>query len=423
MTTKYSLFNFFIAIFCFLTMFVPDSYQVIRLGLLCILLLLSFFDRSTINSYVDSLGLFILLMVLAYNMFCCALGAARNAPGAYRVITAELFWPLFFSFIGIRVANKFSISRICKFLIHIEVFLVIWDLWYCLGELKIIPFPSIFKAVDLNYMFGKFGFFIQFSTTHMVTHIFMIPFTMAYCGYSKNKKFYVLVVLMQMFLVSISGRAALILISYAFLGISLLKFLRAKSSFFVKILKLLFILGLISGLVYLASTEVANGVIEYVSNKTVNSFSDTGHVDSTRYYQNKYLLDGWQRHIFLGNGSGSYDSRIVRDKEHPWFYELAYHAFLYQKGLIWLFTFILQLSYIFLGLKKLKKENPLYNCFIYGLFAILIANSVDPYLNKFGCLWMLYLPFVIVLCNTEPFIFRPKKGTKLIFQAVNRRKI
>lgn len=408
MNRHYYLFDFFIVLFCFLTMFVPDSYQIVRLGLLFILLSLTFFDRTSFKLRFDIFGFFLLLGILAYNMFCCVLGATRNAPGAYRVLTAEVFWPLFFSFIGIKVANKFSITQICKILIRIEIFLVLWDLWYCFGELKLIPFPSVFKAVDLSYMFGKFGFFIQFSTTHMVTHIFMIPFTMAYCSYLKKKVFCILFILMQLFLVSISGRAALILISFAFLGVLLIRLLGAKSSFFVKIFKALFILGIISSLVYLSFTDVASGIIQYVSNKIVNSSSDTGHIDSTRYYQKKYLLDGWQNHIFFGNGSGSYDPRVVRDSEHPWFYELSYHAFLYQKGLFWLFSFLLQLLYIFLGLLHLRKENPFYNCLIYGLVAILIANSVDPYLNKFGCLWMLYLPFVIVLCKTKPFVLHSK---------------
>ena len=255
-------------------------------------------------------------------------------------------------------------------------------------------------------MFGKYGFFIQFSTTHMVTHIFMIPFTLSYIDFVKKKLRYLLLVFMQFFLVCISGRAVLILISFAFFGFALLKFLKGKSSFFIKLLKIFLVIGIVSGFVYLATKEVAHGIIEYVSNKIVNSSSDTGHVDSTRYYQQKYLLEGWQNHIFFGNGTGSYDPRVIRDTEHPWFYELAYHAFLFQKGLFWLITFVIQLIYIFLGLKQLSKDNPESKCFVYGLFAILIANSVDPYLNKFGCLWMLYLPFVLVLCKAKPFSIR-----------------
>lgn len=387
-------------------MFVPDSYQIIRLGLLFILLCLTSFDKTTFNLQFDVVGTLLLLGILAYNIFCCALGALRGAPGAYRCLTAEVFWPLFFSFIGIKLVNKFTILQICSLLIKFEIFIVLWDLWYCLGELKLIPFPEIFKSVNLGYAFGKYGFFIQFSTTHMVTHIFMIPFTMAYISFSKKKIRYVLFICMQIFLVCISGRAVLILISFAFWGLSLIKFLRTKNSSFVKALKLLFVLGFVLGIAYLATTDVANGVIKYVSDKIVNSLSDTGHIDSTRYYQHKYLIDGWKKYILFGNGTGSYDPRIIRDFEHPWFYELAYHAFLFQKGLFWLIIFVIQLSYIFWGLKCLSKENPACKCFMYGLFAILVANSVDPYLNKFGCLWMLYLPFIVVLCKAKPFIFK-----------------
>ena len=406
MTQKFYLFDFFIVIFCFFTLFVPDSYQIVRLGLLFVLLVLTAFDKTVLKLRFDTVGTFILLGLLAYNLFCCVLGAARNAPGAYRCLTAEFFWPLFFSFIGIKLAHKFSIQQICTILIRFETFIVLWDLWYCLGELKLVPFSEILKVVDLQYMFGKFGFFIQFSTTHMVTHIFMIPFTLAYISFVQTKLRYILLVCVQLFLVCISGRAALILITFAFLGISLLRFLRAKSSLFIKIVKMVLVSCLIIAVVYFATTEVANGVIEYVSNKIVNSSSATGHIDSTRYFQRKYLIEGWQEHIFFGNGTGSYDSRVIRDKEHPWFYELTYHALLFQKGLLWVFTFGIQLIYIFRGLMCLKKSAPEYTCFLYGLIAVLIANSVDPYLNKFGCLWMLYLPFVLVLCKAKPFRIR-----------------
>lgn len=408
MIKHFYLFDFFVITFCFLTMFVPDSYQFIRFGVLLILLFLTFFNKNIYNLQVDPFGVFILLAILVYNLFCCTLGAVRNAPGAYRVLTAEFLWPILFTFIGIKIAKKYTIIEICKLLLHIEFILVLWDLWYCLGELKIITFPSILKKIDLSYMFGKFGFFIQFSTTHMVTHIFMIPFTMIYYILSERKVFCLLLIPMQLLLVSISGRAVLILITFTFFCNFLLKFLLKKSSFWVIILKTIICVAVVLGIIYLASNEFGEGVVRYISEKIRNTASDTGHVDSTRYFQHKYLLDGWQNHILFGNGSGSYDPRVIRDKEHPWFYELAYHAFLYQKGLFWLFLFIVQLLYIFIGLKQLNDKNHIYNCFAYGLFAILVANVVDPYLNKFGCLWMLYLPFVIVICNAKPFCLHPK---------------
>ena len=48
-----------------------------------------------------------------------------------------------------------------------------------------------------------------------------------------------------------------------------------------------------------------------------------------------------------------------------------------------------------MGAKKYIVSKEVALAMMSGMVAILIANASNPYLDKLGCMWMIYFPFAI----------------------------
>lgn len=392
-------------IYLFLTMFVPDSYRVIRLGVLLVLFFLPFLKVDYFFIKFDKLGFFILFTYITFNFISSVHGMFVGAPGAFRVLTADILWPLLMFFIGIKISKQNDYDYMMKFIVYTGAIISIWDLWYCLGQLNLIAFPLLLNSVDLNYMFGSYGLFCQYSTTHMVSIIFSIPFTIAYLlNYKRNRKLFIIFLLIEFIVVLMSGRAALQCISFASLFyVPFFQMLVSRKK--IKYVKFFFLLSAVGICLLLFVFSYLEDVVTYVRMKIINSINDTESVDSTRFFQVKYLFEGFFEHPFWGNGTGSYTTKVIRDIESPWNYEMFYHALLFQKGAIGFLLFISQIIYIFHRFfKKIKMKllsERIAIPILVGLTSILIASIVDPYIYKLGCIWILYLPYALAITSRE----------------------
>jgi hypothetical protein len=103
----------------------------------------------------------------------------------------------------------------------------------------------------------------------------------------------------------------------------------------------------------------------------------------------------------FGSGFGVGVKDVVRSTERPWTYELTYHLYLYNTGIIGSLFFFILLSFPIYRFYILKKYHPEYNIFtkplIISYIIVLFASSSNPYFtSSFDFLWMLFLPIGVL---------------------------
>lgn len=411
----------FLTIFTFLTFFFPDSYRVVRL---IVLLLLTFtviveHPRTFFNS-----GLFYVLALIIANIFFLLWGLINDAPGAVRSQTVDLLWPILFYIVTQAIDREYKFLHLEKVMVFSYFFVCLFDVLYIVSSLTGISFPFFNVLTEvLDCHFGNYGSFMQYTTSHMCTHIFMVPFVISLLR-SKDvvicKGFLYIIVGMAVTCVLVSGRVALILTSVvcSLVGLYLMKEKKGgiKLKSFFRFLVILFVIVIGIGIISNYLGIQISSIMNYIVQKFVTS-QDPAHPDNgVRMIQKEALLQGWVDSPIIGHGTGSYTPLCIRDENQLWAYEYSYYALLFQKGLIgFLVTFALY-GWILITLLKKRRIGKLRTSiavpFFVGFVAILIANHADPYLAKLGCMWMIFYPFAVANVQKDSLIKYKNKEEK-----------
>lgn len=407
-------------VFLFFTMFLPDSFKWFRLVLLMLLFASATVDIFT-NNFPLGKGIVVLYIYLVYNFFACILGLIEGAPGALRSLSVDILWPVSFYLIGMTLNSERDYAFLLKYMILFTVVLGAFDLWYCLGNLGLLPLPGFFVALDLDLRFGYYGSFIQYMNTHQATFIFMTPFTVALLFDLKKigkyiHPFWVIIAFsLELACLLMSGRVALQVVSA--LSLVFVMFFRF---FLHRVIReivprkkknvlpsfYLIILVLLAGLLIMPrilSLDIGK-IWDYIANKFSSSISES---DNVRLLQFNALMSGWLESPIFGHGTGSYTTEVVREiVDQPWAYELSYCALLFQKGLVGFVIFFVMVLWILhaIWVKIKRRIYPEYLAlpFLIGFICFLIANAADPYLSKFGYMWVLFIPFAMASSEWTP---------------------
>ena len=406
---KINIYICILALFMFAVMFVPTTYSGIRFILFIALLLVAILSCGGKIS-PERGALYVFITYILYGIVSFAVGLFNKAPGAIPSLKTSIFWPLIYVLVGSFIAKKKYALKLSKLMLLFEFVVCIYDLWYCISCITPIPFPSLLLKINLDLSFNKFGIVYRFTTLHMVTHIFMIPFTMAlYFGDTIfSKKRLTILVALELMVLLFAGRVALqlgvIAVSFLMYFITPRKRKLSNISSFFKGIGLIVLLVLLAYIIMKAIGFKIDNYIENITSKLQESFSDSSN-DQTRQAQSSALLNGWLQSPIFGHGLGSYAHESIRDYENEWAYEMTYHAMLFQQGILGVITFFSLNIYSIRRIIKLYRAGilQLENSYpwIAGLISILIASSVDPYFGKMGCLWMLFFPFAIAAFNRE----------------------
>lgn len=403
----------FLTIFTFLTLFFPDSYRVVRLILL---LLLTFAVMAEKPKILLGKGAYYILALITANVVFMLWGLANDAPGALRSQTVDLLWPILFYFVTQGIDREDKFLHLEKVMLYSYFFVCLFDVLYIAASLTgvSIPFFSVLtEALDCH--FGNYGNFMQYTTSHMCTHIFMVPFVVSLLR-SKDivigRGFLYGLVGMALVCVLVSGRVALILTSIvcSLLGMYLMQEGKERLNLknilqFTAVLTVL-LLGIAFASNYLG-LEVS-AIIDYIVEKFAGSQDATNTVNGVRAVQKEALLHGWVDSPLIGHGTGSYTPLCIRDPEQLWAYEYTYYALLFQKGLAGFLVTLSLYGWILITLLKKKRQGRLRASitipFFIGFAAILIANHADPYLAKLGCMWMIFYPFAIANAHDSSMV-------------------
>jgi hypothetical protein len=395
----------------FMMLFMPTTYQPIKailLGLVLTMICLLAIVKMKIALHPK-----ILLLTLFFTttgLFFILRGLINAAPGALRVGTVYVLWPLVYMVLVAGISNKTMLKNILRLLVIATVVIEIYSLTYIFYSAGWLP-SYFYIPLDLGQAIGFYSGFIEYNLYSISSLVFLVPFLIAaLLTWPSNMKLPVsrfwlwISLIIGIALVLLSGRRALMLVSGLAPIFTLIfrHFLPRKIKLANrKVLIQTFIKVFIVALIALFYLNLVHG-IKFIS--LINEFlvgfdfqSDPSAI--ARKTQFFALLDGWSQYPFLGAGHGA-GVAYLRSTKQPWAYELSYVALLYQTGLIGFIIYMSGFVWIFWkGLRVIKSDASLglqLLPVLVGTSCFLIANATNPYLGKYDNIWVVFLPIAFI---------------------------
>ena len=411
----FQLGRWMMGVFFLLMLVVPTTLQQERGGLLALLLSGSILIliKSPNRWRISAPVLFWLFACVIYSSLSVLWGLVNDAHGAIAVSTVYIIWPiLYIYYIGfVKTAENY--------VVFVKILLVGIFISALSGVLFVSSgfFPSIeILKPYFDLLDGSLGLYessIAYTLSNMSTVIYGLSFTigLSMLGFRtsihfswKWRIFGWIVLLISFFVMIISGRKAFILVGLVAVPLSLI--LMHISG--VAILKFkLFVKVLVFGICVVFGGALIFPLVFGVDLSSIfeNFLTgfDFGNINnisaSRRGEQFNALIEEWKISPFIGSGHGS-NARGSPGDVLPWAYELQYIALLFQTGIlgmlvygssvVWLMYQMIRLSRKYADLAILMFPS------LIGLVCFLIANATNPYLSKFDCLWVIFLPVGLV---------------------------
>lgn len=390
----------------FLMLFVPTRYQHVKAALL-FFVLAAVFGRVLLSQRLrlhPVVAAWTILMVVTGISFM-ALGYFNGAPGAIRVGTVYVLWPIVFTFLAEAASNIVVIRRLSKLLVIAGAAIGIYALVFLLVSYGAIPEYFYFE-IDQGQATGSDFGSQEFKLFSLATLLFLAPFLVAALfswprehPHLKARGVVWVALLVSLAAAFLSGRRGLWLVvllsvPLAVLGRGLLPHRYRPRKYLRVVLSILLVSAIL--LVYLQSTGVVNAV--GIVQKFAASFDM--ETESARHEQLNALLRGWWKKPLFGSGLGAGVEGSTRSAAMPWAYELSYVSLLYHTGMIGFALYTLPVLWIlFTAVRIIRSGGELafhMAPILVGMVGFLIANATNPYLTKFDFMWVIFLPVAII---------------------------
>lgn len=415
-------------IFLFLLMLlVPASYQSTKAILLLIVLgsiAWGFLTKTIDIKLHETIRIWVAILVLTGLLFI-TLGWLNNAPGALRVSTVYIIWPIVFSVLISAILTFRALKTIVSTMVIAGVFLGLYGAMYIAHSTGLWP-DALYFHLDQGQAIGFYDGFVEYNMYSISVLIILTPILGALivvCDKSLSliaKGWLSLAYALCFGLSILSGRRALwvvlLLAPIIFFTLAIWQRLdaeerrnRIKNATLLSAISavVLFVLTGMFGLssermlAYLISSvplEPASALEESAS-ALEESASTLEESASVRYLQAVALWDGWMTNPWFGHGHGSV-AGVIRSSEMPWAYELTYLALLFHTGVIGVLLYGACIGWIYWqGILVIRKSNT-YGSYMVavltGATCFLIANMTNPYLAKFDFMWIVFLPLAII---------------------------
>lgn len=397
----------------FLMLLVPTTYKYLKAGILslcltqCIFMIALEKNRSLkIHPSVINW----LILMLANGLFFVLRGGFNDAPGALRVLTVVALWPMVFVFLSQLLVGREVLEKSVKVCTYVTIAIALYAIYFLLYEAGIIP-QSLYVAIDMGQASSIERNWVEFTLNSLASLLFLVPFLIAGIFVWKDyfsKKFLRIAwfgVILGTFCVLLSGRRALQLVTglapfiFLLFWFLLPKWERRKSAPALIKISLIACCSTIVFMLFLFATDFS--VVEILISRFSDGFRFTA--DSSAIARMRQFLDltrGWMEAPFFGHGWGSVAKGLIRDPEMPWAYELFYSAALFQLGLVGFLIYAAGIGWIYVTGCRIIRQGALHGAIMLplltGMTCFLIANSTNPYLGKFDCMWVIFLPVACI---------------------------
>jgi hypothetical protein len=340
--------------------------------------------------------LFFFTATMFVSFFGILHGILKTAPGTIEYVTIFLIWPFVFVFL-ISVNPNFVLQH---YFDKIFPFVYLVIAFSILSYLPLISFGDIFNYynVILGTRINFISTYPEFSSPLMGWFIFAVPFFffsfILKWVWTKPRLLDLFFAFLSLLILLISGRRGM----WFSTSLSLFLFILIIVIHQKDVIKKLIFVALP---IFVFSFFILNK-LNFEFDDLVNSLKidlDTSS-DLTRITQIKALYNGWIESPIIGQGIGA----ITLDRRHgywfqPWAYELQYNLLIFQVGIFGFFVYVLSTIYIIysLLLHSLKRRDVTLFSFTAGFSSLILANSTNPYLNKFD--YILILFFAVHMLN------------------------
>ncbi|HTJ10972.1 MAG TPA: O-antigen ligase family protein [Dinghuibacter sp.] len=392
--------------FFFLAMLiVPAAFQPERGALLAVILAGSLFYLSPNALRYDKTLIGLGIINIAASVLFILNGLLLGAPGALKVATVYVVWPvLFMYFIGFHHGRERLTSFMWTILLGGIVSSFLIGLFIA-NEFFGLPGPIGLIAESQDYLSGFYDGFIQLHTNNLTTVFYAFTFALTILflpkehnpfGRGRSKLFVRITVIVTLLVVIISGRRAfwMVLLLCPLIILVLMRVCHMR----IKMKSLLLPIFLAITII-VAAFQVFSLNLETLTDRLTSSFEfndPNAESNYTRKEQSDALIDGWKAQPILGAGLGATASSVIRNPEASWEYELSYWALLFHTGIVGMLIYVFSVVWIFvrsvLLIRRDRSTAYLLLPQLTGLLCFLVIYASNPYLEKFDYLWVLFLP-------------------------------
>lgn len=396
----------------FLMLFVPTAYQPVKAVLLVLVLTIIIIMGLLCGRFMlHWQPLFWVLALVVVGLAFMLLGSINGAPGAVRVGTVYVVWPLVYTLLVAGTARQTTIDGLFKTLVLAGIAIAVYSLSFIFNAVGWLP-DALYFELDQGQGFSLYEGMVEYSLHSISTLLFLVPFLLAALSTWPRgslmpvSRFWLWSsFLFGVVLVLLSGRRALLLVVAIapFFILFLQRFLPhqykprvAKWRVGLALVILVSVLGVYGYLQSLFGLSIGG-----LSEMFMTGFDFGGNASaSARGEQFVALVREWSEHPFFGLGHGASAGGSVRSEEFPWAYELSYVALLFHTGLVGFAIYTAGVGWIFLmGLRMIRSGGrwAFYMLpALVGMGCFLIGNATNPYLEKFDYIWVIFLPVALI---------------------------
>lgn len=396
----------------FLMLFLPTAYQPVKAVFMAAILgiiIVKTFSEGYVNL---NIRVFIWTMVVAScGLFFIAVGLVNGAPGALKVATVYVLWPLVYTVFTAGASREEVIKGLFKVLVYATLAVSLYSISYVLNSYGWLP-DYLYVKLDQGQRAVFDGRTIEYNVHNISTLLFTVPFLISALTIWPNdfeipvRRFWLWAALSTgVVSILLSGRRALLfsVMVSPFLIFLFRVFLSGKFRMESRRLLRRSIVGFTVTVVCLCRyLSIVFGLdVKMLSEKFIQGFRFSSDNSAwARRGQFFALIRGWLDSPLVGMGHGASAEGSLRSVEQPWSYELSYVALLFHTGLIGFIIYASWVAWIFwMGTRVLRSGGRL--CLymlpvLTGTSSFLMANFTNPYLSKFDYIWVIFLPLTLV---------------------------
>lgn len=396
----------------FLLLFVPTSYRAYK-SLLLVVIVGVIVARIALGGriFLHKAVVFWTLLMVLVGMAFIARGLVLGAPGALRVTTVNVLWPIVY-LIGVAgMKDEKVFAGLCRVMVGGVFAIGLYTFLYFAKELK-WWIGNFYFELDAGQLIGFYDGFVEYNMYSISSLVYLVPFicsaSMAWPASRRmpvSIKWLIAALFLGFLLVFLSGRRGLVVATgiAPLITMMLMWFLpRDERIASGRLWARLTVGGAVFAVVAALGLRFVVGFeFEKLIGALVRAtIAEVQNPESARYRQLYELLSAWLDAPFFGAGHGSSAPNLIRSDDQPWSYELSFVALLFQVGAVGFALYAAAVLWIYLaGIFIVSRGGRLALYMIPMLTALtcfLIANFTNPYLAKFDFIWVVFLPIALI---------------------------
>lgn len=396
----------------FLMLFVPTTYQVVKAPMLVVLVLLVTAGALVRGRWrLHPTVLLWTVLLMGVGLFFMIRGMMAGAPGALRVGTVYVIWPLVYTVL-VAGATRWSVLRgLVRTMVAATIAIALYGVSYILHIVGWLP-AFLYLPIDLGQQIGLYRGFIELNLYNISSLLFLVPFLIALLMTWRDQRttpvhrlWLWAALVAGGALVLLSGRRVLLLV-VSFAPVFVLA-LRAALPYAERVSGRRTLIATLAGAGVAGLTLVLylNAVYQFslasVWRMFLQGFDFARDVSATaRSNQLTALVTEWADAPVLGAGHGASAAGSIRSVAMPWAYELSYAALLFHTGLLGFTVYAAAVAWIYVeGWRVIRDGGDLGRymlALLVGLSCFLIGNATNPYLEKYDLMWVIFLPVAVI---------------------------